>query len=835
MTQIQLSAAAIELANIQLMNALTDKELTAEERRKEVRRAINAGANVNTTVRTGSNPHGSTPLMWAAQYGDPTLVEYLIKEGADQTLKNNRGMTARDYANQTKTRLENTTPTVETAYGLGRNLASAQSTVNTLQDSLNRQLLEVVSNTELTSEQKRERVGQLLDAGAQVNTTYSADDFNQKKSTPLMWAAQQGDVELAQLLIERGADVYHQNSESKDAAHYAAQAPEATRAAMQQLITDRQHEAHFRNAVNNGDTNSMHGYKGNIDSTNDLRGSTPLMHAAQIGHLDSLLTLLNKNADPTLQNRDGKTALMYAAQQGDKEGECLTQLLNHPRTNINQRDKAGRTALDYLNENSTLTAESKAALIQSFQERGAKTGAELDQGHVAIRTAAKNGNTEELNNLLGQKYTVNGQQVPIYDVNSTDNTGNTALHYAAAAGKNEAITTLAQAGADVNKPNANGQIPLHRAAQLGHTDAVKALLEAGSKPNTLDGSNAGLSPLMYASMSGQTAVVQALATHEGIDLNQQSNNGNTALMWAVERGHLEVAQALINAGADVNLQNKDGKTALDLAGNNEAMQAALTAEGVGGRTAAQLADDRFQAQVNEGVQKALAEREAAAREAAEKEAAAAREAAAAAAPKTQEVDIIDFTDRAHTNAQRYNSLVESVSIQGQRKVPISQANQQIAIRTLQGLEASGALKTDANGQSNAEIYLQRLILVNQMEGKNSPARKALNCLFNENGTPKTDLSADDIKTIQAGVEYSIQRARTTRSGRGTDYVAQPTQTDYTARTETREVPADPATQGTPKDPNAVAALGIIPGAQNITNSDNGRNTPMTPQPGRALV
>lgn len=119
------------------------------------------------------------------------------------------------------------------------------------------------------------------------------------------------------------------------------------------------------------------------------------------------------------------------------------------------------------------------------------------------------------------------------------------------------------------------------------------------------------------------------------------------------------------------------------------------------------------------------------------------------------------------------------------------------------MEASGALKTDVGGQSNAEIYLHRLILVNQMEGRDSPARKALLCLFDKNGKPKTNLSPEDIQTIQAGVEYSIQHTRTTRNGRGTDYVEEPTQTDYTARTETREVS---------RQPNAAAA---IPG-QNIT-------------------
>ncbi len=45
-------------------------------------------------------PNKTTPLMMAARSGKTSVVELLIAEGADQTLKNDRGMTARDFAAQ---------------------------------------------------------------------------------------------------------------------------------------------------------------------------------------------------------------------------------------------------------------------------------------------------------------------------------------------------------------------------------------------------------------------------------------------------------------------------------------------------------------------------------------------------------------------------------------------------------------------------------------------------------------------------------------------------------------------------------------------------------------
>lgn len=44
------------------------------------------------------SPNGSTPLMMAAQYGQPAVVKLLLEEGADPLLKNQRGLTAIDFA-----------------------------------------------------------------------------------------------------------------------------------------------------------------------------------------------------------------------------------------------------------------------------------------------------------------------------------------------------------------------------------------------------------------------------------------------------------------------------------------------------------------------------------------------------------------------------------------------------------------------------------------------------------------------------------------------------------------------------------------------------------------
>lgn len=90
----ELSDTVRAQANVDLMQALTDPSLTNEEREKAIEKALDAGADVNTTIRTGANPHGSTPLMWAAQRGYDDAIDLLIQRGADPLIRNNQGRTA---------------------------------------------------------------------------------------------------------------------------------------------------------------------------------------------------------------------------------------------------------------------------------------------------------------------------------------------------------------------------------------------------------------------------------------------------------------------------------------------------------------------------------------------------------------------------------------------------------------------------------------------------------------------------------------------------------------------------------------------------------------------
>ena len=76
-----------------------------------------------------------------------------------------------------------------------------------------------------------------------------------------------------------------------------------------------------------------------------VSGLTPLMAAAQNEHPQIAKLLLTRGADPHRLDREGRSALSWAA--GNKNVETLKTLLALPGVKIDQRDERGMTPLMY--------------------------------------------------------------------------------------------------------------------------------------------------------------------------------------------------------------------------------------------------------------------------------------------------------------------------------------------------------------------------------------------------------------------------------------------------------------------------------------------------------
>lgn len=189
------------------------------------------------------------------------------------------------------------------------------------------------------------------------------------------------------------------------------------------------------------------------------------------------------------------------------------------------------------------------------------------------------------------------------NVNEQDENGRTAVFYCADI---DAIKLLIEKGADIFKADNEGNTPLGWAIKNNRPDIIDHLLEyiiendLVDKPEvqnvlidivyTLDdgyvqqglamnGINhafqEGSGLLNNQDEDGNSALIIACATEQapvanllinkGADVDLANNAGETALMHAVAHGDEKTVELLIAKGANVNAQNADGKTVFDFA------------------------------------------------------------------------------------------------------------------------------------------------------------------------------------------------------------------------------------------------------------------------------
>ncbi len=135
-----------------------------------------------------------------------------------------------------------------------------------------------------------------------------------------------------------------------------------------------------------------------------------------------------------------------------------------------------------------------------------------------------------------------------YDVDDTDNDGNTALIIAASLGKVNFIHFLIDHGADVNGKNYNGETALHRAAQSGNNEIIDILFNAGADLNIPDFT--GKTPLMQAVVAERRFAVERLVTL-GAYTDWRDKNGDSALRLAERRKFNIIADFLRSKGAQL--------------------------------------------------------------------------------------------------------------------------------------------------------------------------------------------------------------------------------------------------------------------------------------------
>lgn len=120
----------------------------------------------------------------------------------------------------------------------------------------------------------------------------------------------------------------------------------------------------------------------------------------------------------------------------------------------------------------------------------------------------------------------------------------------------------------LNYEDVDSRTFLITACFTGNSGVVEYLMENGVSPD--HAMKTGLSPLMYASGEGHTAIVKALLAKKadtGLSLHGGPFGGYTALHFAALTGRVDIVKMLVDAGADRNARNQQGKTPWQTAKN----------------------------------------------------------------------------------------------------------------------------------------------------------------------------------------------------------------------------------------------------------------------------
>ena len=246
---------------------------------------------------------------------------------------------------------------------------------------------------------------------------------------------------------------------------------------------------------------------------------------------------------PSLAYRDTpweRTPFLLAAQVGEVEKAVL---LLEAGARLEDRGRCGKTALMHAAE------MGHTDLVEWLLAEGADPNGIDDDGGTALISAASRGAAGCVEALLRR-----GAQAK-----TETPTGDSAIDQAH---NIETVVALRGAGCDIERINGEGKTLLIYASEAGRLDFVRQLLAIGAEPNR---ASASYAPLHSAVNSDRVEVATALL-EAGADPNQPADDDWTALFYVRTP---ELAKLLLEFGADRGCRDFLGCTAAYYAKSDE--------------------------------------------------------------------------------------------------------------------------------------------------------------------------------------------------------------------------------------------------------------------------
>ena len=155
----------------------------------------------------------------------------------------------------------------------------------------------------------------LCDAGSDINEVCYGKSL-------LHTAIDMSHLKIAELLINRGADLDKQDNDGNIPLHLAA-------------VKGSQHEKLVKSLIEKGDKEQL--------SRQNNKGNTPLHIAAKTGHFRVVQLLLDHQVPVEITNYDGDTPLHLSAQSGD--ATCVKMILDKDKSLVHWENSEGHLPL----------------------------------------------------------------------------------------------------------------------------------------------------------------------------------------------------------------------------------------------------------------------------------------------------------------------------------------------------------------------------------------------------------------------------------------------------------------------------------------------------------
>lgn len=355
--------------------------------------------------------------------------------------------------------------------------------------------------------------------------------------TPLMAAALGNHLDTVRALLDNGANINEHSGRFNDdgtALHLVARDGSVE---MVTLLLD---------------------YGANVN-VREARGATPLHWAVDTGgqgweNTDDLPLgfgvgsktvresvvelLLDRGAQiDTDREQDGETALRMAVTRGNMR---MFEMLLRRGAGIETPARLGETAL------MSAVACERMGMVSALLERGAMIGCRNDYGETALHYAAVQTDSKEMLEVLLDGYERSSEVKEPGYIDTQNDEGNTALHLAT---RDEARKMRIEAGKalqqlQAEEPTSDGEARMcpayviQQRAEANLTASVRLLLERGANPNCPN--EIGRRPLHNAAANGYVQMAQVLLDH-GAEIDATDVDGVTPLVragrvsWTVRR------------------------------------------------------------------------------------------------------------------------------------------------------------------------------------------------------------------------------------------------------------------------------------------------------------